>query len=77
MVNYPIDPLVHPQWELLFSLDIIMVFIFMEISVFFFHKYLNNKKNAVPSVVELDWGILFCCFGTAYIFYIIGDFYPV
>jgi len=49
----------------------------MEIAVYFFYKYSVNRKTGVPSTVELDWGILFGSFGSAYIFYIYGDFFAV
>jgi hypothetical protein len=75
MVDYPLFPLTDPFERLILSLEFILVVIFMELGVYFFYKYWKNKKDAIPSVVELDWAILFGAFGVAYLFYIIGDFF--
>jgi len=74
MVAYPIPA---PYREILISLEMIIVFTFLEISSYFFYKYWNNKRTGVPSVIELDWGIIFGCFGIAFIAYIIGDNFAV
>jgi len=74
MVEFPIS---EPYRELIFTLELIIVFIFMEFSVFFFYKYWKNRKESKPSVIEFDWGIIFACFGIVIIFYILSDFYKV
>ncbi len=74
MTSYPIFG--HYRGILL-PLEIIMTGIILEISAFFFLRYLKNRKESRPSVVELSWGILFLSFGIAYVIYIIGDFFFV
>jgi hypothetical protein len=70
MVGYPIA---SPYREILIPLEMAIVFVFLEISSYFFYRYLKNKRNKMPSVVELDWGIIFGVFGIAFISYIMGD----
>jgi len=74
MVEFPISGAYR---ELLLTLELIIVFIFMELSVFFFYRYVRNRKESNPSIVEFDWGVIFMCFGIAIIFYILSDFYEV
>lgn len=64
-----------PAREMLLTIELLIVFIFIEISIFFIYRYWTNKKNQIPSVVELDWAILFGCFGVAFVFYTIADFF--
>jgi hypothetical protein len=59
------------------TLEIIILFIFIEIATFFFYKYYKNKKEGKPSVVELDWAIIFISIGVTYIFFLYGDFYAI
>lgn len=70
MVEYPIP---SPYQEIIISMEMIIVFIVLEISLYFFYKYWKNKKNRMPSVVELDWGIIFGIFGIAFTSYLYGD----
>ncbi|MHA1403711.1 MAG: hypothetical protein ACTSSI_08100, partial [Candidatus Helarchaeota archaeon] len=71
MVVYPIT---GPFQEILISLELIIMAVFLEIAVFFFVKYINNRRKGVPSIIELDWGILFLCFGIGYIWFLFGDY---
>jgi hypothetical protein len=75
MVDYPI--LDQPIREILISIELLIVFVFLEISTYFLYRYWVNKKSATPSTVELDWATLFSCFGVAFIFYIYGDFFDL
>ncbi|MHA1264022.1 MAG: hypothetical protein ACTSRS_02205 [Candidatus Helarchaeota archaeon] len=72
MVEYPITGIYR---EPLLTIELLLIFIFMELSIYFFSCYLLNKKKDVPSVVELDWAIMFGSFGITYIFYVMGDFF--
>jgi len=73
MISYPIeDPLYR---VILISIELLIAFIFMEIASYFLYKYWTNKKTKTPSTVELDWSIIFGCFGIAFFFYIYGDFF--
>ncbi|HUX98949.1 MAG TPA: hypothetical protein VMV49_05310 [Candidatus Deferrimicrobium sp.] len=70
-------PLAGPYRITLMSLEVILLFIFIEISTFFFYKYYKNKKEGDPSVVELDWGIIFLAMGISYIFFLYGDYFAI
>lgn len=72
MVEYPVEA---PYRELLLTLEFLMFFVFLEIATYFSYRYWQNKQKNNPSVIELDWALLFGSFGIAYVFYIIGDFY--
>ncbi len=72
MVDYPIE---FPYREPLMALELLIALIFIEITVYFIYKYRNNKKKFIPSVVELDWAILFFSFGITILLYIFGDFF--
>lgn len=74
MVDFPIS---GPYRELILTLELIVLFTFMELSVVFFSKYWKNRKASNPSIVEFDWGVIFACFGMAILFYIVNDFYEV
>lgn len=66
-----------PYRELLLTLELIILFAFMELSFYFFYKYRKNRKEGYHSIVEFDWGVIFACFGIAIFFYIFSDFYDV
>jgi len=68
-------PITGPYRELLLTLEFIILFTFMELSIFFFSKFWKNRKESNRSIVEFDWGVFFACFGTAKIFFIMGDFF--
>jgi hypothetical protein len=73
-IVFPIDVSFR---QFLISLEIVILAIFLEIGIYFFAKYRNNRKNQNPSFVEFDWGVIFCAFGIAKIFFIASDFYKV
>ncbi|MDD1776772.1 MAG: hypothetical protein LUQ65_01280 [Candidatus Helarchaeota archaeon] len=74
MVEFPIE---EPYRELLLNLEVVILFTCLELSIFFLFKYWRNRKESNPSIVELDWGIIFFSFGVANIFYILSDFYEL
>jgi len=74
MVEFPIK---EPCREFLLDLEIVILFTFMELAMFFFYKYWRNRKESNPSIVEFDWGLIFFSLGIANIFYILSDFYEV
>lgn len=74
MVDFPIT---GPYRSIILPLEIIMIGIILQISTYFFLKFLKSKKESIPSVVEFDWGILFLSFGTAYLMFIVSDFFYV
>ena len=69
--NYITDPYRTP----ILALELLVVFIFLEIAIFFLSRYRHNRKEKIPSFVELDWAIIFSCFSLAYLFYIMGAFF--
>lgn len=74
MVNFPIT---GPYREILLALEMIIILIIFENSLYFFQKYRNNRKNANPSFVEFDWGVIFLAYAIANIFYLISAFFYV
>ncbi len=74
MVDFPI---VGPYRDLLMALELIIIFIVLQNSLYFFQKYRNNKKNEVPSFVEFDWGIIFLTYAITSIAYIFSAFFYV
>lgn len=72
MVEFPIS---GSNRELILALELTIISVFMEISVFFFYKYWKNRKESKPSIVEFDWGMIFACFGVQIVFYDMSDFY--
>ncbi len=72
MAEYPI---VGAYRNILLVMELIIVFAFLEIATYFFYKLWKNRKESVPSVVELDWGLIFGSFGFAFIFFIASDFF--
>ena len=72
MVDYFV---VGPYREILLTLELVIIFITLEISIYFYNKYLYNRKNSIPSVVELDWGILFGSFAITFAAYLYADFF--
>lgn len=73
MVNFPLYD--QPFRAILIPLELLIAFIFMEISIYFLYRYWTNKKTGTPSTVELDWSVIFGSFGLAFFFYIYGDFF--
>lgn len=71
MVEFPIS---GPYRETLLTMELIILFIAMEIAMLFFYKYHQNRKRANPSVVEFDWGLVYLSYCIAKVFYLISDF---
>jgi hypothetical protein len=74
MVEFPI---IGPYRDLLMALELIIIFIVLQNSLYFFQKYLNNRKNEVPSFVEFDWGVIFLTFAASGMAYIFSAFFYV
>ncbi len=72
MAQFPIE---SPDRQLLMALELVIIFFSMEIAIYFFQKYWNNKKNEVPSYVELDWGILFLSYSITNVWFIFSAYY--
>jgi len=65
----------QPFRAILLPIELLIAFIFMEVSVYFLCKYWINKKMAVPSTVELDWSIVFGAFGIGFFILIYADYF--
>jgi len=73
MVEY----ITGPYREIILDLELVILLTCLELSTFFFYKYWRNRKESNPSIVELDWGIIFFSLAVANAFYILSDFYDV
>ncbi|MHA1783762.1 MAG: hypothetical protein ACTSVY_07730 [Candidatus Helarchaeota archaeon] len=74
MIDYPIVG----EWRyVLFPLEFIIVVIFLEISVYFFYKHLQNLSKSIPSFIEVNWGVIFLSFSISWIFFLFADYYYV
>ena len=74
MVEFPIE---EPYRELILNLEVVILFTCLEFATFFLYKYWRNRKESNPSIVELDWGIIFFSLGVANVFYVLSDFYEL
>lgn len=74
MVEFPIT---GPYRQPIMTLELIIIFIVFEISLYFFQKYINNRKNSYISFVEFDWGVIFLTYGLANTCYIFTAFFYV
>lgn len=70
-------PITGVYVAIIMPLELIIIAVAAEFSLYFFMKYLTNRKKSLPSVVEFDWGVLFLLFTGAMSFFIISDFYYV
>ncbi|MHC1591033.1 MAG: hypothetical protein ACXQS8_03035 [Candidatus Helarchaeales archaeon] len=70
-----IYPIPAPHRFFLLPIEIMAIGVAFEISAYFLFKYIRNRKNGEPSLIELDWNILFAAFGFILSFYIISDYF--
>ncbi|MBD3229689.1 MAG: hypothetical protein GF329_16025 [Candidatus Lokiarchaeota archaeon] len=68
-------PISGPLRMPLLILELMIIYITFEVSVYFFIKYRRNLRRSMKSSTNFDWAMIFVCFGLTFIFYVIANFY--
>ncbi len=71
MTDYPI---IGEYREVLYTLETIVFFLFLELSVYFFYKYFQKRGEGNKFGVELNWAIIFLTFSVGWILFMIEEF---
>ncbi len=58
-------------------MEVVIIFIYLEFSIYFLIKYEINKKRGIPTSIELNWVMIFLSFSFAWIFYLFADYYYI
>ena len=71
MTEYPI---MGEYRNLLFTLETIVFVIFLELSLYFFYKYSQKRKEGMQPYVELNWAIIFLTFSIGMVLFIFEEY---
>ena len=74
MVDYPI---INEYRPLLYTLETIVMVIFLELSLYFFFKYSQKKKKGIKTYVELNWALICLTFSIGYALFMLEEYFYV